>query len=230
MVQLYRESRLDRLAASIGRHWLRLLVIALGIFVTIPWLAPVFAWLGWWDIANPIYTAYALTCHQLPERAGYVFGYQTAFCYRNTALYAGVFLFGILYGLGRDRGVQWLKWLTKPLRWWWFVVLLIPIAVDGITHTLGLRDNFNWMMDSSFGSFYIGSQPFSLNWWLRIITGLLAALGAVWFAFPRMQRATDKSEALREMYRRRATPVPPGRRWKCSRRERNYELRITNYE
>jgi uncharacterized membrane protein len=204
VVQPYHESRLDRAARWIGRHWLRLLLIAMGTFVTIPWLAPVFAAFGWWDVANPIYTAYALTCHQLPERAGYVFGYQVAFCYRNTALYAGVFIFGVLYGLGRDRGVSWLKWLTRPLPWWGLVLLEIPIFVDGITHTLGLRDTFDWMMDSSFGSFYIGSQPFSLNWWLRIITGLIAALGAVWFAFPRMQRATDESEALREMYRRRA--------------------------
>src|SRR5260370_933398 len=46
VVQPYRESRLDRLARSIGRHWLRLLVTAMGIFVTIPWLAPIFAALG----------------------------------------------------------------------------------------------------------------------------------------------------------------------------------------
>jgi uncharacterized membrane protein len=209
VAQPYRESRLDRVARWIGRHWLRLLLVVMGIFVTVPWLAPVFAWMGWWDLANPIYTAYALTCHQLPERAGYVFGYQVAFCYRNTALYAGVFLFGALYGLGRDRNAQWLKWLTRPIAWWGLLLLEIPIAVDGITHTLGLRDTFDWMMDSSFGSFYIGSQPFSLNWWLRIITGLIAALGVVWFAFPRMQRATDDSEALREMYRRRSRVTAP---------------------
>jgi uncharacterized membrane protein len=113
--------------------------------------------------------------------------------------------------------MSWLSWLKKPLPWWGLILLEIPIAVDGITHTLGLRDNFDWMMDSSFGSFYIGSQPFSLNWWLRIITGLIAALGAVWFAFTRMQRATDESEALREMYRRRSRPpssevTPPAAR------------------
>lgn len=207
VVQPYRESRFDRWAASIGQHWLRLSLIAMGIFVGLPWLAPVFAALGWWDLATPLYTAYALTCHQLPERAGYVLGYQVAFCYRNTALYAGVFIFGLLYMMARDRGALRLQWLRKPLVWWGFVLLLIPIAVDGITHTLGLRDQFDWMMDSTFGSFYIGSQPLSLNWWLRILTGLLAALGAVWFAFPRMQRAVDESEALREMYRTRGMPT-----------------------
>ncbi|MEO8285798.1 MAG: DUF2085 domain-containing protein [Chloroflexota bacterium] len=203
----YRESALDRLAASIGRHWLRLVLIAMGIFSGLPWLAPIFAALGWWDLANPLYTAYALTCHQLPERAGSVFGYQVAFCYRNTALYAGVFLFGIIYGLARDRGIKRLSWITRPLVWWGFVLMILPLVIDGITHTLGLRDSFDWTLDSTFGSFYMGSQPFGLNWWLRIITGLLAAFGTVWFAFPRMQRAIDESEALRQMYKSRGVPL-----------------------
>lgn len=45
----------------IARHWLGLVNIALGIFVGLPWLAPVFAALGWWGLANPIYSAYAVT-------------------------------------------------------------------------------------------------------------------------------------------------------------------------
>jgi glutaredoxin len=74
-----REPLIDRVARYIGRHWLRLVVIALGIYVLLPWLAPLFAAFGWWDLADPIYTAYALTCHQRPERAGSVFGYQVGF-------------------------------------------------------------------------------------------------------------------------------------------------------
>lgn len=56
-----REPFMDRMAAYIGRHWLRLVGIVLAIFVGLPWLAPVFATLGWWGIADPIYTAYAVT-------------------------------------------------------------------------------------------------------------------------------------------------------------------------
>jgi uncharacterized membrane protein/glutaredoxin len=192
-----REHFLDRMARYMGLHWLRLACIALAVFVGLPWLAPVFASLGWWDLADPIYTAYALTCHQLPERAGTVFGYQVAFCYRNTALYGGVLLFGMLYGLARDGRAASLGWLKRPVSWWGLVLLLLPMAIDGFSHMFGLREN---TMDGSFGSFYIGSQPFSLNWWVRIITGLLAALGAVWFAYPRMERAVSDSEAVRLAY------------------------------
>jgi uncharacterized membrane protein/glutaredoxin len=196
VIRPQRESRLDRTARYIGRHWLGLVSIALGLFVGIPWLVPLFAKLGWWDLSNPIYTAYALTCHQLPERSGTVFGYQVAFCYRNTALYGGTFAFGLLYGVALRGRLPRLRWLKKPLPWWGAVLLVLPMAVDGFTHMLGLRDSMlDMAADPSFGMFYVGSQPFSLNWWLRVITGLLAALGAVWFAYPRMERAVEESES-----------------------------------
>lgn len=54
-------SLMDRMARYIAQKWLRLTLIVLGVFVGLPWLAPIFAALGWWDIANPIYTAYAVT-------------------------------------------------------------------------------------------------------------------------------------------------------------------------
>jgi len=71
---------------------------------------------------------------------------------------------------------------------------------------LGVRDTMDdvMMAKPEFGSFFVGSQVFSLNWWLRIITGSLAGLGAVWFAFPRMARAVEQSEALRLLYKQAA--------------------------
>src|SRR5438046_7321543 len=108
-----------------------LVSIVLGVFVGLAWLVPVFAWLGRWDLANPLYTAYAFTCHQLPERAGSVFGYQVAFCYRNTALYGGAALFGAMYGLARDNRVPLFSWLKKPISWRWLVLFLLPLAIDG---------------------------------------------------------------------------------------------------
>jgi hypothetical protein len=51
----------DRLASFIGQRWLGFSTAALGVFVALPWLAPVFAALGWWGLADPIYAAYAVT-------------------------------------------------------------------------------------------------------------------------------------------------------------------------
>jgi len=204
-----KEPAMDRFAEYIAKHWLRMVCIALAVFVGIPWLAPIFAAFGWWGLSDPIYTAYALTCHQLPERAGTVFGYQVAFCFRNTAIYAGVLGFGMLYGLARDRDIFALRFLRKPIPWWVFVLLLLPLIVDGLTHMFGVRDTVGEIMmeKPSFGSFFIGSQAYSLNWWLRVITGALAGLGAVWFAFPRMARAVEQSEALRLLYKQAAMPT-----------------------
>lgn len=60
-VQRDPSSTIDRLAVYIGRHWLRFATVALAVFVGLPWLAPVFAAMGWWGLADPIYTAYAVT-------------------------------------------------------------------------------------------------------------------------------------------------------------------------
>src|SRR5437899_11713624 len=54
------EPWIDRMARYIGHHWLALVSVVLGVFVGLPWLAPVFAALGWSALANAIYTAYAL--------------------------------------------------------------------------------------------------------------------------------------------------------------------------
>jgi hypothetical protein len=106
-------------------------------------------------------------------------------------------LFGLLYAIVRDRDIPALNWLRKPLPVWAFVLMLLPILIDGISHMLGLRDITG---EGYFGDFWLGSQVGSLNFWIRIITGLLAGLAAVWFAAPRMDRSVQESESLRTIY------------------------------
>jgi uncharacterized membrane protein len=137
-----------------------------------------------------------------------VFGFQVAFCWRNTALYGGLLLFGVLYWVARDGNVTWLQWLRRPIKLRTFMLLLLPMVADGVTHMLGVRDmSSNVPMDAWYGFLYTGqgSQVFTANWWLRIVTGLLAALGAVWFAYPRINKMMHDSEALRQSYRQLAT-------------------------
>lgn len=65
---------LQRAILGLARHWLLVLNLALGLFVVLPWLAPVFMRHGWEPAGRAIYTAYSYTCHQLPQRSYFLFG------------------------------------------------------------------------------------------------------------------------------------------------------------
>lgn len=188
--QQARERRPTPLNAALTRHWLGAILLGLGIWVTLPWLAPVFARFGWWDGANAIYTAYLFFCHQLPERAGYLFGYQAAWCYRNTALYTSLFLAGLLFAGVRQAGWSW-RWLGRGISWQLLVLLSLPILVDGLSHMGGLRADNTWfdtLTGGRLGAFSAGDTLGTLNWWLRIVTGALCGTGVGLFLYPRIAR------------------------------------------
>ena len=191
-------------AKPLSRPWLRYALVGMGLLAVLPWLAPVFAAAGRWGLADPIYTLYMFLCHQLPERAATLLGYQVAFCWRNAAIYGGLFGFGLLYGWStRQRStsggaqshlgsrthlpakLRFVK-LPKAIPLWVYLLTLVPMALDGFSHMFGLRQGI--FSDTGFGSFLVGSQFLSLNWWLRVSTGLLAAFGSVWFTFPRLDK------------------------------------------
>jgi uncharacterized membrane protein len=200
--------RVDRWGSNLGNNWLTVFNGVLGVFVSLPWLAPIFARLGWWVVADPIYTAYMLFCHQLPERAAFVFGYQVAYCWRNTAIYTTIFLCGLLFAwvrrtepAGRLRG--WMQPMALPL----FVLALLPIGVDGLTHMFGLRETNTWfdaLTGGQLGSFSVGDAAGTLNWWLRVISGSLFGYALVRMVFPWVYRAVDMAQRLPAW-----PPLPP---------------------
>jgi uncharacterized membrane protein/glutaredoxin len=93
-------------------------------------------------------------------------GYKVPFCQRDIAIYASMFLFGVIYGLSGGR--------IKPLSFWlWVVIGLGPIGLDGVSQLL-----------SQFGGVfdfipYRESTPL-----LRTITGALFGFFTGWFGFP----------------------------------------------
>ena len=212
---------LVRFVLSFARHWLVILNILLFVWVGLPWLAPVFMHWGWTQTAHAIYFFYSLQCHQLPERSFFLFGKQTmytlpeiqkawrvtddmfvlrqfignaemgwkvAWSDRMVSMYTSTFLFSLLYRLVR-------KWL-KPLSFWGFALLLLPMAVDGSAHAIsdlagigqGFRDSNIWLAaltGNIFPStFYAGDALGSFNSWMRLITGVLFGIAVVWLAFP----------------------------------------------
>ena len=142
-----------------------------------------------WFLFGPQF-AYALP--ELMERAGTdavldpyadtfigneAVGYKMALCQRCTATHGAIFLFGLLYVLGRRR--------VRPLPWWAYVGLgLLPMALDGgyqfLSYALSLL-----LPDSPI-------TPHETTPFMRTLTGGLFGLTTVWLAYPLVQETMDE--------------------------------------
>ncbi len=120
-------------------------------------------------------------------------GWKVAWSDRMVSFYGGWFLVGMVYAAMRNR------W--PGLSWTWAVMLLLPLAIDGGTHVLsdwgGLREGFRetnaWLAvvtNYRFPpEFYAGDQWGSFNSIMRLITGVLGAVGLMGFVLPYVDRA-----------------------------------------
>jgi len=64
----------NRFVYRISRNWLLVFSLIFGIFVGIPFLAPLLIQIGWEGAAKVIYFAYSWLCHQMPQRSFFLFG------------------------------------------------------------------------------------------------------------------------------------------------------------
>jgi len=210
----------------ISHHWFEIFLIVYGLWVWLPFLAPVFMNLGWSNAGKAIYFIYSFFCHQLPERSLFFFGEKTMYSlneiqavWQNTlnpltlrkfignpemgwkvawsdrmiSFYTSAWLFALLWHPFRRK--------VNPLSWWRFALLLLPMILDGGTHTI--RDNNLWLATLTNNifppSFYAGDALGSLNSWMRLLSGLLAGLAIVWLALPyvfRMQALNQELDKL----------------------------------
>lgn len=67
---------LNRATYHFSRNWLGWFLALAGLWVALPWLAPVFMRVGWERPAQVIYWFYSFQCHQLPQRSFFLFGPQ----------------------------------------------------------------------------------------------------------------------------------------------------------
>lgn len=213
--------RANRIVLSLSRHWLWAFLLVWGLYVWLPWLAPIFKEAGLEAPARVIYVIYSTQCHQLPQRSFFLFGpqpmwsleqiravwpagndplrlrefvgnaemgYKVAWSDRMVSLYTSIWFGAVVFGLLRGR--------VRPLRWLWLVLLVLPLALDGISHFIsdlagigqGFRDSNAWLAALTNNAlpawFYAGDALGSFNSWMRLITSVLTGLGIVWFAFP----------------------------------------------
>jgi uncharacterized membrane protein len=103
-------------------------------------------------------------------------GYKVAFCERDVAIYAGMFLAGLLFSLVRTR--------LRPLPLLvWFAVGIVPIALDGGTQLLSALPLLNFPVRES--------TPF-----LRTLTGGLFGAMNIWLAYPYVEEAMQETRTL----------------------------------
>ncbi len=186
--------RVDGAVMGIARHWLALFNSLVALYLILPFLAPVLATSGLALPASLIYSVYSATCHQLPERSYFLFGeqplysltslersgvesdgglwqrrafrgnddtgYKVAICQRDVAIYGSVVAAGLLFGLLRGR--------VRSISLKIYVLLLFPMALDGLSQLFGLRES---------------------SWWLRSVTGALFGGASVWLAYPYIEAA-----------------------------------------
>lgn len=213
--------RANQMSYWLCQHWMATFTLAYGLFVLLPFLAPVFMQAGLNFPGRAIYTLYSFLCHQLAERSFFLFGpkvmyslhelqsaqidstnlmalrafignaqlgWKVAWSDRMVAMFGGIWI------------VSWMWWplrrRLRPLPWWGLALLLLPLAIDGTTHFIsdlwglgqGFRDSNAWLVgitqNSLPASFYAGDALGSFNSLMRLWTGLLFAVGIVFFGFP----------------------------------------------
>jgi uncharacterized membrane protein len=209
--------------------------LSLGFYVGLPFLAPVFKQLEFDGLANGIYFLYSFACHQYPQRSFFFFGQKSSYSLETIQLWqdtSNPLLLGKFIGNSQlgwkvawsDRMVSMyssvpiIGWLwypfrrkIKPLPVWGFLLFLVPMGVDGITHVLsdfaGLGNGFRatniWLQTitgSAFpAEFYSGTQLGSFNSSMRLLTGLLFGIGVVWFFFPQLDILFRKTKKYLEI-------------------------------
>lgn len=154
--------QLDRIGDFMLKYWAHIITILLGLLVFAALSVPFLSYFGLDSISKPLFYALHYVCAQVPSHSFYIFGHQLGMCARNFSIYASMFLGSLVFVLSKKR--------LPGIPWWVWVLMMVPIALDGLTQMFGLRES---------------------NWILRVVTGSLFGLGNIWFALPLMQKSLE---------------------------------------
>ena len=144
-------------------YWATVITVVLGLIVAIALSIPFLSYFGLDIIAKPLFYSLHFVCAQVPSHSFYIFGHQLGLCARNLSIYVSMFLGSLVFVLSKKR--------LPGLPWWLWVLMLLPMAVDGVTQMFGWRES---------------------TWILRVVTGTLFGLGNIWFVLPLIQKTLDE--------------------------------------
>ena len=186
---------LNRIVYAVAKHWLLAVNLVIGLYAAVPTSAPLLMRTGHTWAARLIYTLCQPLCHQLPERSFFLFGpqltytleelehlvgphvplryigspvlgYKIAVCQRDIAVYLGTLLAGLVFSLVRHQ--------LHSLSLRAFVLMCVPIVLDGLGQLLALWDSTSWS---------------------RVASGALFGVACVWLAYPHIE--TGMNDVLR---------------------------------
>lgn len=163
---------LDRVMNNTGRfvgnflidHWAAMITWALGILVFAALSVPFLSYFGFDAISKQIFFTLHMVCAQIPSHSFYIFGHQLGMCERNFSIYASMFIGSLIFVLSKKR--------IPGIPWWLWILMILPMAIDGTTQMFGLRES---------------------TWELRVLTGTLFGLANVWFALPLIEKTIRES-------------------------------------
>jgi uncharacterized membrane protein len=154
----------DAVSDFLVEYWAHIITMILGALVFIALSIPFLSYFGLDSIAKPLFFALHYVCAQIPSHSFYILGHQVGLCERNLSIYTSMFLGSLIFVLSKKR--------VPGIPWWIWILMLLPIAADGLTQMVGLRES---------------------TWVLRVITGSLFGLGNVWFALPMMHKSLQET-------------------------------------
>ncbi len=128
-------------------------------------------------------------------------GWKVAWSDRMISFYWMTPVWGVVYAALRQR------YNLQPLSLKVILLALVPLIIDGITHIAndaiygvagdGFRntnDWLAWLTADAFPGFYTGDHFGTFNWWMRLLTGILAAWGLVFGYFPRLDNMLHREK------------------------------------
>jgi uncharacterized membrane protein len=172
---------LDRVMNNTGRfvgnflidHWATMITCALGALVFAALSVPFLSYFGLDAISKQIFFALHMVCAQIPSHSFYIFGHQLGMCERNFSIYASMFIGSLIFVLSKKR--------IPGIPWWLWILMILPMAIDGTTQMFGLRES-------------------TLEF--RVLTGTLFGLANVWFALPLIEKTIRESLPTQSLTRK----------------------------
>ena len=151
------------IARWLARRWLALVIVLLGVYNLLPFLAPAAMRLGWTGAGEVVYRVYSTQCHQMAQRSFFLFGPKAMYNIDELPVDLSGDAAADTLALRRFTGNETLGWKVawsdrmvaiygslwlaslaywlfsrrrplKPLPLWVFALLVVPMALDGFTH------------------------------------------------------------------------------------------------